>query len=232
MPQQTSIGPEQHNKLVPEVGPCHLWEKRSAVIYTLHRYTAPTLFKLASTTIPYTKTAKFLDLHFDSRLTWKDHITQIRNRCSKDLQLLSIIAHNRWGADYHTLHRLYSSLILPEINYGRIFYDTACKTNLLILDRIQYAASRTILGALRCTPTIKLEAEADLMPLTIRRRMLLTMYDSRISSVPNHPVRELIVNYLPIQEILKHKYTLSAIGRLYDEMKLLTISPNKYLLFL
>ena len=228
---------ECHNKLQRALNSITNWsqkwglaicgKKRCAVIFTLRHYKSPPLFKLGETTIPYTKTAKFLGLHFDSRLTWKEHIVQIRNRCIKDLQLLTIIAHNRWGADYHTLYRLYSSLILPKIDYGSIFYDTASKTNLLILDRIQYAASRTILGALRCTPTIKLEAEADLMPLSIRRRMLLTMYGSRVSSVPNHPVRNLIVNYLPIQEILKHKYTLSAIGRLYDELKLLSISPNK-----
>ena len=202
-------------------------KKRSTVVFTTRKYKQMPPLKLGASTIPYSKTAKFLGVHFDSRLTWKDHITHIHNKCTKDLQLLSLIAHNRWGADYTTLRQLYISLILPKIDYGSILYDTASKSNLLILSRIQYAASRTILGALKCTQTTKLEAEADLMPLNIRRRMLLATYGSRVSSVPNHPVRNLIINYLPIQEILKHNYTLSAIGRLYDEMKSLSLSPDK-----
>ena len=51
----------------------------------------------------------------------------------------------------------------------------------------------------------------------------LAQYGNRVSRILNHPVRQLIVDYVPIQEILNNKYTLPAIGRLYDELKDLKI---------
>ena len=96
----------------------------------------------------------------------------------------------RWGADYTTLRRLYTSLILSKLDYGSFLYASAAPSLLLHLDRVQYAACRIILGALRCTPVYKLEAEADLMPLATRRRQLLSLYGNygcRVLSIPSHP---------------------------------------------
>ena len=100
--------------------------------------------------------------------------------------------------------------------------------NLAILDRIQYAALRTIVGALRCTPTIKQEAEADVMPLAIRRSKHLLQYGSRVLGVGNHPVRQLILEYFPIQDVLNQTYVLPVIGRLHDEFRAISLNPVDY----
>ena len=62
-------------------------------------------------------------------------------------------------------------------------------THLKKLDRIQYEACRIMLGALRCTPGYKLEIEADLLPLEIRRQKLLLEYGVRLYSKDDHPIR-------------------------------------------
>ena len=108
----------------------------------------------------------------------------------------------RWGVDYTTLRRLYTSLILFKLDYGSFLYASAAPSLLLHLDRIQYAACRIILGALRCTPVYKLEAEADLMPLATRRRQLLSLYGCRVLSIPSHPVWQILLHYFPIQDFL------------------------------
>lgn len=59
---------------------------------------------------------------------------------------------------------VYILLIHFKLLYGSLLFDIATWTTLEIIDRIQYAAARTIFGVLRNTPIIFLEAAAHLMP--------------------------------------------------------------------
>ena len=199
-------------------------DKTKALIFTRKRPNNIPKLYLFSTPIKYVKQFKFLGITFDKSLTWKPHIQYLKERCHKDLQLLSIIASHKWGADCTTLRKLYLALTLPKLDYGSFVFANAAESHLTVLNRIQYKAARTILGALRCTPTFKLEIEANLMPLHIRRNMLLTQYGCRIMSTKAHPVRNTFTNITPLQNILGNKYILPAIDRLHDEFKSCNIS--------
>ena len=99
--------------------------------------------------IDYVPDYKYLGMILDRTLIWKKHIMNLKNKCVNDLRLMKIISYQGWGADGKSLYRLYSALILPKISYGAFFYDTAAKTNLMVVNRIQFEAARIILGALR-----------------------------------------------------------------------------------
>ena len=201
--------------------------KTSAIIFTNKRYpTPPPPLLFDASPLPYVPSVCFLGVTFDQRLTWGPHILQLRDRCRSDIRLLTVIASQRWGADYTTLRRLYTSLILSKLDYGSFLYASAAPSLLLHLDRIQYAACRIILGALRCTPVYKLEAEADLMPLATRRRQLLSLYGCRVLSIPSHPVRQILLYYFPIQDFLSTSYCLPALGRLADEFAFLHLTTS------
>jgi len=43
------------------------------------------------------KTAKFLGMIFDLRLTWKDHIEHVVTRCKKRLNLMRAVAGKHWA---------------------------------------------------------------------------------------------------------------------------------------
>lgn len=197
--------------------------KTTALIFTNRRINSPPPLLLENTAVPYVSHHKFLGITYDTRLTWTTHIKSIKERCQKDLQLLKVISYNKWGADYPSLHKLYSALILPKLEYGCIIYSNAAPSNLAILDRIQFAAARILLGALRCTPTAKLEAEADLMPLHLRRQQHLAQYGSRILTISNHPTKELYNNFFPLQDYFSNKYKLPAMGRLLNELRDLSL---------
>jgi hypothetical protein len=199
--------------------------KTHALIFTRKHYLPPPALSLHGSHIRYVTSIKFLGLTFDNKLTWKKHITALKDRCRRDLQLLRVISAKRWGADLTTLRRLYTALVLPKLDYGSFLFATACHSTLAELDRIQYEAIRIMTGALRCTPTHMLEAEADIMPLHLRRRQLLLQYGYGIASVPSHPVRELLLSYFPIQDHLRQTYILTAIGRMYDEFRLAGVTP-------
>ena len=136
------------------------------------------------------------------------------------------ITEDKWGADYLTLRRLYISLILPKLDYASPLFETASNSNLLVLERVQYAAARVILGAIKCTPVEKLNAEVYLMPLTYRRKMLLAQYGYRILSIPDHPIRNLLNGLEAFELHLNTNYELSAVTRLKRELGILSVNIN------
>ena len=121
---------------------------------------------------------------------------------------------------------LYLALLRSKLEYGSFLYDTAAKSNLIILDRIQYKAIRIMLGALKCTNVNKLEMAAQILPLSLLRKKLLAQYICRALTVQNQPVRKLYTEYYPFEFYINNKCPLSAIGRAYNELKEMNINTS------
>jgi len=83
---------------------CNLWgfkislDKTVAVIFS-HRKSRDINLSLNNQPVKVENKAKFLGLIFDSRLSWKDHITYLEQKCKKRLQLMRAVAGNSWGAN-------------------------------------------------------------------------------------------------------------------------------------
>lgn len=157
--------------------------KTKAIIFT-HRHctnVAPLTFQ--GKEIEYVQKIKFLGMYFDRKLTWSYHIKYVADKCQRDLQLLRVVAGSNWGANFSTLKMLYLALLRSKLEYGSFLYDTAAKSNLIILDRIQYKAIRIMLGALKCTNVNKLEMAAQILPLSLlRKKITCTVHMSCIDS--------------------------------------------------
>ena len=166
--------------------------KTKCMIFTKHRKLATEPLSLNGEPIEYVTRHKFLGMTLDKLMTWKPHITKLAAKVQKDLRLLQIISNYNRGADAVTLRRIYLSLIRTKLDYGDFLYATAAPTNLKKLDRIQYAATRIILGALRCTKVDKLEAEANLMPLSLVRKQHMLAYIGRVLPILEHPSATLL----------------------------------------
>ena len=74
-----------------------------------------------------------------------------------------------------------------------------------------------MLGALRCSPTNALEAEANLMPLDLYRKQDLALYATRVLNIPNHSTRKLLLNYYPYRIYEEQRLPLPSTGRAYKE---------------
>ena len=192
--------------------------KSKAIFFTKKRLPDYPL-TLNSETIHIVPSFKFLGLHFDKNLIWKNHITETKTKCTSDLNLLKIVAAQKWGADFTTLRQLYISLTLSKITYASFLYDTASPTNLKILDRLQYSAARIILGSLRCTKVQNLEYVSNLLPLSQFRKLQLSKYTCSILSVQGNPLRRLILDYYPFPHYSFFKYPLPICGRILEEFK-------------
>jgi len=137
--------------------------------------------------IKFEESVKFLGLTFDYKMSWKQHIQNIRQSCMKKLNLLKTVANRNWGADRTTLFRLYRSLIRPVIDYGCQIYGSASEVVLARLDPIHNAAIRICTGAFRSSPVISLYAESGEPPLKHRRAQLLLQHYARLHRLPNTP---------------------------------------------
>ena len=176
--------------------------------------------------IEFVSNHKFLGMTFDKYLTWKPHLTNLKERTNKDLNLMKIISNNSWGADYTSLRNIYKSLILSKIEYGSLIYDTAAKTNLKSINTIQNHAARIILGCLRNTKTDHLEILANLIPLHISRKLLLTKYAIRTISNPTNPISEQILENLESSMANISSKPRTTIQRIQHEFHSLPIKPN------
>ena len=150
----------------------------------------------------------------DRRLTQGPHISQLKARSQKNLRLLSLLSHCKGSADYLSLKKIYCATLLPKLEYGGFLIATAAPTQLLTLNCIQYATARLILGALHCTRVDALEAEADLMPLSLQYKLQLSNYASRILCTTNHSLCLLIHDYYHYQLYNDSLYPLPVVGRI------------------
>lgn len=63
------------------------------------------------------------------------------------------------------------------------------------------------------------------MPLSIRRKMLLTLYGCRVGGITSHPINKFLSSYHPIEQLLSQQYSFPALVRLFHELQSVTLSP-------
>ena len=127
--------------------------------------------------IPVVQEVKFLGIIFDSKLSFLPHIRYVKNKCTKALNLIRVVAHTSCGTDQDTLLLLYTSLIRSKLDYGCIAYGSARSSYLRMLDPVQNHALRLCLGAYRTSPLSSL--------------CVLANFISRVLFSPPSPTSEL-----------------------------------------
>jgi hypothetical protein len=134
---------------------------------------------------------KFLGIIFDSKLTFKLHIANLKKKSLKAINLLCVVAHMDWGADSLTLLRLYRSAVRSKLDYGCVVYGLARASYLESLDWVQntalcvcLGAFRTILGAFRTILVSSLHVEANKLPLWLRSQKLALQYIVKLKPNP------------------------------------------------
>lgn len=100
-------------------------------------------FTIKQCNIEYVDTFNFLGITFDCHLTWKQHINLLSIKISR---VIGILHKLKYIFPRTILQNLYSSLIIPHLNYGLLAWGTKCeKVSLLQKRAIRtiYCTSRT-----------------------------------------------------------------------------------------
>ncbi|GBN43237.1 hypothetical protein AVEN_81854-1 [Araneus ventricosus] len=68
--------------------------------------------------IPVVNEVRFLGIIFYRKLTFLSHISHLRKKCERLLNMLKVLSNTSWGADHTSLLRIYQAMILSRIDYG------------------------------------------------------------------------------------------------------------------
>jgi hypothetical protein len=136
------------------------------------------------------RSAKFLGVVFDDRLTFTQHIDYVVDKCRKRINLMKSLSGTEWGASRSTQMLIYKSLIRSVLDYGSIAYDVMSDSHKRKLDSIQFQALKVASGAMISTSLSSLQVELGELPLNLRRKELQIKYLAKIKSIPDHPARK------------------------------------------
>ena len=153
----------------------------------------PTL-NLDRSEIPVIDQYKFLSVIFDKKCSFIPHIQYLKKKCSKTLKFLRLITRKNWGADQHTLLKLYRILIRSKIDYGCFIYGAARKSYLKSLQTVHHEGLSLVLGAFRTSPVESLYSEAYKPPLKLRFPKLGLQYYSKLKSLQSNPAYDCTFN--------------------------------------
>ena len=148
-------------------------------------------FKISNTKLDQNK---FFGVIFYKKLSFIPHIQYLKEKCSKTLKFLRVIAHKDWGADQHTLLKLYKILIRSKIDHGAFIYGAARKSHLKLLRTVHHEELRLILGGFRTSPEESLNSEAYGPSLKIRFTKLGLQYYCKQKFLPSNPAHDCTFN--------------------------------------
>lgn len=98
-------------------------------------------------TITWKKTAKYLGIRFDMRLTWGCHITQTIDRIENRCNILSSFLHKKSKLNKENKLLLYKQVIRPIALYGSAVWGTTALSHLRRLDTCQNKILRKLANA-------------------------------------------------------------------------------------
>ena len=111
---------------------------------------------------------KYLGVTLDECLTFDNHISKIH---AKAVNQLGILREARHFLDHKTSLLLCQSLILPQLSFCDIVYETTTQSNMKKLQQIQNSALRVILKANKRTSIKSMHDSLKISSLEQRRKL-------------------------------------------------------------
>lgn len=153
----------------------------------------PILF-LSGTQIIYVDKYKFLGITFDKKLKWTHHIKEVKSKATKNLNIIKMLAHSRFGSDRKTLLKIHKTMILPVLDYGNLVYATANKNILSTINTVHITGVRLATGVFRTSPIDSVMIDVEQTTPQIRRVKQILTYTTKILSSEKHPLYDYFQN--------------------------------------
>jgi ribonuclease HI/exonuclease III len=174
-------------------------------------------------------TVKFLGLHIDRELRWKEQIAAAIGKGREWLRQCSRLAKTSGGISGRHMRKLYLAVVRPRMLYGAdIFLGPALRSGsfnnkkgsraaLNKLAAIQRSAAISIVGGLRTSPTDSLDIHANLLPFHLMVDKTRFQAALRLATLPEtHPLykpvhqaaqRFVTRHHSPLHELM-HRFKL------------------------
>ena len=114
--------------------------------------------KINSQKLPKSESTKYLGVHMDNKLSWKNHVEHTINKVNQRLRLIKQLARATWGRTQDTMNTTYKTYVKPVMKYGSEVLVTASNSTLKALETAQNNVLGLITGGVKTTPTLALTA--------------------------------------------------------------------------
>jgi len=120
--------------------------KSSHITFTLRRGHCPPVY-INQTVVPQAETVKYLGLHFDKRLTWKNHVVTKRKQLDlKTREIYWLIGkHSPLSLENKLL--IYKEVLKPVWMCGIELWRCVTKSNIALIQQYQSKLRRSIINA-------------------------------------------------------------------------------------
>ncbi|KAJ8733365.1 hypothetical protein PYW08_001663 [Mythimna loreyi] len=149
-----------------------------------------------SVPILYSKSAKNLGVHIDTKLSWDVHIADVSKRVFYSFQSLKRLQK---FLPFHTKVTLAQSLLLPLIDYADVCFLDATEVLLNKLERLQNLCIRFIFGLRKYDHVSEFRAKLKWLPIRRRRDTHILSLLYTVLHNPNSPqyLRERFEYFVP-----------------------------------
>ncbi|XP_072377391.1 uncharacterized protein [Diabrotica undecimpunctata] len=178
-------------------------ESKTNIIFSRNRNNYQRPLTIGKYKLRISNSVKYLGLHLDRNLLWKDCIHQIIKKTSNSINILRAFCRAKWGADPNTALLFYKTMVRSIMDYGSQLYGTAADTHLNKIEIQQNKCLRVCLGYLKSTPINIIQAEAVEPPLKLRRQLLSRKF--MIKTISKKASYLNSIHSLKVQ-VLTHRY--------------------------
>lgn len=154
------------------------------VTYTLKKKDCPPV-TMNGSLVSQAKTAKYLGIHIDRKLTWRDHIFTKRKQLGIKFSKMYWLINRKSSLSLESKLMIYKSILKPIWTYGVQVWGTASKSNLEILQRFQSKMLRIIVNAPWYVPNTIIQRDLNVQSVVEVIKTASEKYRDRISVHPN-----------------------------------------------
>ena len=97
--------------------------------------------------VPQAETVKYLGLHFDKRLTWKNHVATKRKQLDHKTREINWLIGKHSPLSLENKLLVYKTVLKPVRTYGIELWGCATKSNIAVIQRYQSKLLRSITNA-------------------------------------------------------------------------------------
>ena len=152
------------------------------------------------TTIMPSTVVRWLGASPDRKFSFKVYVDKKIASASRALQMCTRLKTSEWGLSSQHMRQLYTSCVLPILDFGAETWWRGQKGYTNKLQQFQNTASRRILGAFRTSPIIPLELETSLPPTAIRLQQTWRKYALCTMTLPEqNPIRQRTSTTFPLE---------------------------------
>jgi endonuclease/exonuclease/phosphatase (EEP) superfamily protein YafD len=169
-------------------------DKSTATLFTSDpaEYSNQLSLTLDNKLIPTCQHPKILGVTFDPKLTFNKHITNVREKAAKTMNILKSLTTTKYGKQKETIETTYKAITRPIIEYAStIWSPVTSETNIEKLQTVQNQALRLCTGCTRDTNADHLHTETKILPVLEHLKLHASNYEQKIRQ-ESHPLNELI----------------------------------------